>query len=163
MRSFVRFGAVVAAFAALVIVGGCTTTSKSTTITYSFEPRFSFPAAKTYQWRKSAPTYRQDSLVEANVRFVADRELAAKGLTLQTDKSDLVAWVGYEFDPQSYSYGRELRALSLNIARADDNELVWRGLATGTIRTDAASGDLTKAVEGIMVNFPPAGAAAKSK
>jgi len=155
MRSVVRFSALVAAFAAIVIVGGCTTVSKSTTITYSYEPRFSFPEAKTYQWRKAAPTYRQDSLVEANARFVADRQLAAKGLTLQTDKADLIAWVAYEFDPQSYSYGRELRALSLNISRADDNELVWRGLATGTIRTDAASGELTKAVEGILVNFPP--------
>ena len=155
MQSVIRFSAVMAAFAAIVIVGGCTTVGKGTTITYSFEPRFSFPQAKTYQWRKAAPTYRQDSLVEANARFVADRELQAKGLTLQTDKADLIAWVGYEFDPQSYSYGRELRALSLNIARADDNELVWRGLATGTIRTDAASGELTKAVEGILVNFPP--------
>lgn len=155
MQSVLRFSAAVAAFAAIVIIGGCSTVSKGTTITYSYEPRFSFPQAKTYQWRKAVPTYRQDSLVEANARFVADRELQAKGLTLQTDKADLIAWVGYEFDPQSYSYGRELRALSLNISRADDNELVWRGLATGTIRTDAASGELTKAVEGILVNFPP--------
>jgi hypothetical protein len=163
MQSVLRFSAAAAAFAALVILGGCSTASKDTTITYSFEPRFSFPEAKTYQWRTSMPTYRKDSLVEANVRFVADRELAAKGLTLQTDKADLIVWMAYEFDPQNYSYGRELRALSINVSRTSDNELVWRGLATGTIRTDAASEELKKSVQGILVNFPPARAAATSK
>jgi hypothetical protein len=34
-------------------------------------------------------------------------------------------------------------------------ELVWRGTALGTIYTDAASGDLKHAVEGILSNFPP--------
>jgi len=46
--------------------------------------------------------------------------------------------------------------LSLNVFRADTNQLVWRGVATGTIRTDAASNDLPTAVQGILANFPPA-------
>ncbi len=49
----------------------------------------------------------------------------------------------------------ELRMLTLNISRADTNDLVWRGTATGSMRTDAASGELKKAVEGILINFPP--------
>jgi hypothetical protein len=52
-------------------------------------------------------------------------------------------------------YGYDLRRLTLSISRADNNQLVWRGMVTGNIKTDAASGDLTKAAEGILVNFPP--------
>jgi hypothetical protein len=155
MRSMLRAIALVAVFAAMVIAGGCSTTSKSTTITYSYEPRFSFPEAKTYKWDQAKPTYRQDPLLEANVRFLTDRQLVAKGLTAQTGKTDLLVWIGYDVDPYNAGYGYELRALTLNISRADDNNLVWRGLATGAIKTDAASGELKKAVEEMLVNFPP--------
>ncbi len=34
-------------------------------------------------------------------------------------------------------------------------EVIWRGTATGTIKTDAASGNLKKVVEEILSNFPP--------
>jgi len=155
MRSILRVIALVAVFAAIAIASGCTTISKSTTITYSYEPRFSFPDAKTYKWDQAKPAYRQDSLLEANVRFLADRQLEAKGLTSRTDKADLLVWISYDFDPLYYGYGSDLRALTLNIARAEDKNLVWRGLATGAIKTDAASGELKKAVEEMLVNFPP--------
>jgi hypothetical protein len=155
MRSILRFSSVVAVFLAIVTVGGCSTASKDTTITYLYAPRFSFPESRTYRWGKAKPTYRQDSLLEANVQFLADRELEAKGLTLRTDRADLLVWIGYDFDPDRYGYGYEIRALTLNISRADGYELVWRGLATGSIKTDAASGELKKAVEGMLANFPP--------
>jgi hypothetical protein len=41
------------------------------------------------------------------------------------------------------------------MARADNRELVWRGTATGEIKTDAASRDLEKIVAGILAHFPP--------
>jgi len=143
-----RFGWIAAVILAVVIVGGC-----GTAIKYSYEPRASFPELKTYQWAKANQVYRQDPLLEANVRFLADNDLERKGLTLKTDKADLFIWMGYEFDYNNYSY--ELRMLTLNISRADNNEPVWRGTAAGGMRTDAASGELKKAVEGILANFPP--------
>ena len=155
MKTGFRFSVLVAVILAVAALGGCSTAIKGTAITYSYEPRASFPELKTYRWAKATPTYRQDPLLEANVRFLADRGLEAKGLTSKADKSDLLIWMGYEFDSTSYSYGYELRALTLNISRADTNELVWRGMAMGGIRTDAASGDLKTAVEGMLVNFPP--------
>jgi len=45
--------------------------------------------------------------------------------------------------------------LTLNLARADDKELVRQGRASGAIRTDASSGELKKAVEGMLASFPP--------
>jgi Domain of unknown function (DUF4136) len=143
-----RFGSVAAIILAVLLAGGC-----GTAIKYSYEPRTSFPALKTYQWSKATQVYRQDPLLEANVRFLADGDLEGKGLTQKADKADLLVWMGYEYDYSGYSY--QLRMLTLNISRADNNELVWRGTATGDIRTDAASGELKKAVEGILMNFPP--------
>jgi hypothetical protein len=155
MKSIVRFGAAVAAIILIVVItGGCAST-RGTAITYSYEPRFALPEAKTYQWGKAKPTYRQDSLLEANVRFVADQALEAKGLAARADGAGLVVWMGYEYDPDVYGYGYELRALTLNVARPGGNELLWRGLATGAIKTDAASGELKKAVEAMLANFPP--------
>jgi hypothetical protein len=143
-----RFGAVAAVILAIVIISGC-----GTAIKYSYEPRTSFPGLKTYQWAKATQGYRQDPLLEANVRFLADGDLEKKGLTLKTDKADLLVWMGYEFDYNNYDY--KLRMLTLNISRTDNNEPVWRGTATGDIRTDAASGDLKKVVEEILDKFPP--------
>jgi Domain of unknown function (DUF4136) len=148
MKAGFRVGWIVAGLLAFLVTGGC-----GTAIKYTYEPRASFPELKTYQWAKTNYLYRQDLLLETNVRYLADRELEGKGLTLKTDKAALLIWMDYELDYNSYSY--ELRMLNLNISRADNNELVWRGTATGNIRTDAASGELKKAVEGILGNFPP--------
>jgi hypothetical protein len=157
VRTILRSAAALAAIILVVVtVGGCASTGGATT-TYSYDPRFSFPQSKTYQWGDAQPTNRRDSLLEANVRLLADRELQAKGLTPRAESAALLVWMSYESSTNIYSnrYGHEVQALTLNVARADSKELVWRGLATGAIRTDAGSGDLQKAVAGILGNFPP--------
>ena len=148
MKTGLRFRAMVAVILAVLLVGGCTTPMFGPSITYSYEPRFSFAELKTYRWTE-VRSYWGDPLLEANVRFLADRVLEAKGFTSKADKADFLVSMRYE----GYSY--ESRTLTLNVVRANNNELVWRGMATGTIKTDAASGDLKNAVEGILVNFPP--------
>jgi Domain of unknown function (DUF4136) len=135
---------------AVVFVGGCTTSILSPSITYSYEPRFSFAELKTYRWAEGKGSYWADPLLEANVRFISDRVLEAKGFSSKADKADLLFWIRYEGGSAN-----ELRVLSINVSRADKNELVWRGTAMGAIKTDAVSGDLKNAVEGMLVNFPP--------
>ena len=152
MKTGFRFRALVAAPLAVVFVGGCATPLVGSSVTYSYEPRFSFAELKTYRWREAKPHYWGDPLLESNVRFLADGALQAKGFAANTntDKADFIVSMRYE---GSYVY--ELRALTLYVSRADNNELVWRGVATGAIKTDASSGDLKNAVEGILVIFPP--------
>jgi hypothetical protein len=133
---------------AVLFMGGC-----GTAIKYSYDDRTRFPEFKSYQWSTAYGIYRQDFLLEANVQSLTDQNLAGMGMIQKSEKADLLISMGYEFDYGSYSY--QLRMLTLNISRADTNELVWRGTATGTIKTDAASGDLKKAVAMIMANFPP--------
>jgi Domain of unknown function (DUF4136) len=150
MKTGLRFRVVVLAILAVGFVGGCTTSVLSPSVTYSYEPRFSFAELKTYQWAEGKGAYWADPLLEANVRFLADRALQAKGFSLKADKADLLFGIRYEGGSAN-----ELRVLSINVYRADKNELVWRGTAMGAIRTDAASGDLRNAVEGMLLNFPP--------
>ena len=156
MTSNLRYRALTAILLAAAAAGGCSTMGTSTGVTYSYDPRFSFSDAKTYQWSSSRSTYGTNALVDANVRFLADRDLQAKGLSPATDRPALRAWVGYESDYYySSGSGYDLRVLTINLARAEDNVLVWQGRAVGSIRTDAASGDLKKAVDAMLANFPP--------
>ncbi len=155
MKTGLRFRALVAAVLAIVFVGGCATSVVGSSVTYWYEPQFNFAELKTYRWAEAKSEYWsygrwRDPLLESNVRFLADRVLQTKGFTSQTDKADFIVSMRYE---GSDVY--EIRALTLYVSRADSNALVWRGAATGTIKTDASSGDLKNAVEGILVNFPP--------
>jgi hypothetical protein len=154
-----RYSAVTGSLALLAALGGCSSMygDSSTTVTYSFDPAFSFANSKTYAWLKSTPVYGQNALVEANVRYMTDRDFQAKGLSLAPDKPALVAWVSYDSDYygvySSTSY--DLRTLTLNVARADDRAVVWQGRARGPIKADAASGDLKKVVDQMLAHFPP--------
>ncbi len=143
----------------VIIIGGC-----ATAIKYSYDTRAGFSEQKSYAWAPSSVMSRQDSLLEANVQTLADQLLVQKGFTRTAEKPDLMISMNYEFDSSSYHYGYQLRMLTLNIykIRKDmpssvglSKELVWRGTASGTINTDAASSDLKQAVDGILLNFPP--------
>ena len=156
MKTGPGYRALVAAVLAIVLVGGCSTYATGPSVTYTFDPRFGFAGLKTYRWAAARPVYGSDPLLEANVRFLADGVLETRGLRSSADKVDFTMSVDYEVS----SYRNELRTLTLNLARADNNALVWRGMATGAIKTDAASGELKGVVEGMLANFPPGAASA---
>jgi hypothetical protein len=149
MKTGLRFRTLVAVVLAVVFVGGCATPLIGSSVTYWYEPQFSFAQLKTYRWA-AKPQYGRDKLLESNVRFLADRVLQTKGFASTTDKADFIVSISYEGNDVY-----ELRALTLYVSLADNNELVWRGVAKGEIKTGASSGDLKNAVEGILVNFPP--------
>jgi hypothetical protein len=144
-----RLAPIVTVFLAVLILGGCTA------IKYSYDMKTSFLQPKSYTWRPSLATYGRDPLLETNVQVLADQLLAQKGFTRMFEKSDLMISMSYEFDSGMYRDSYQLRMLTLNIYQFENKELVWRGAAFGTINTDAASGDLKKAVQGILSNFPP--------
>ena len=166
-----RLALIVTVFLSVLIMGGC-----ATTIKYSYDTKTSFSEQKSYTWAQSSAMCRQDPLLEANVRALADQLLAQKGFTKMSEKSDLMISMSCEFNNGIYQYSYQLRMLTLNIYRikrdtpspsdmprmstqkentAENRELVWRGTACGTINTDAASDDLKQAVQGILSNFPP--------
>lgn len=166
-----RSALVITALLSVLLMGGC-----ATSIKYLYDTKTSFPEQKSYTWAPSSAMYRQDPLLETNVQALADQLLAQKGLTRISGKSDLMISVSYEFESSLYQYSYQLRALTLNVYKTrrdmpsssdmlktsmhrettiENKELVWRGTAFGCINTDAASGDLKQAVQGILSHFPP--------
>jgi hypothetical protein len=86
------------------------------------------------------------------VQFIADRDLEKKGLIRKAEKADLIIWMNYDAE---YDKIYQLRMLTLYIARNDTREMIWRGTATGDIKTDATSKSLEEIVKGILATFPP--------
>ena len=136
--------------AAGFILAGC-----ATAINYSFDPTASYTGLKSYNWATGTIGQAQD-LVVKNVQYQADQVLEKKGFRKTAENPEMLITVSYENEIGINQYGYQLRMLSLGIQRADSKQALWRGTATGSISTDAASGDLKNAVDGILKNFPPA-------
>jgi hypothetical protein len=72
-----RFGYFLAMmFAASMFLGGC-----GATINYSYDPVAEFSTGKNYSWASGWSSYRQELLIEKNVRYYADQSLKDKGFT----------------------------------------------------------------------------------
>ena len=137
----------VLAFLAILAIAGC-----GTRYNYAYDPTTRFAELKSYAWGPPFPQPQRESLVETNVRFIADPLLERKGFTQATGKPDIIIAILYESDMfQRY----ELRMLTLKVYRASDQVLLWQGTASGSISTDAASDDLRKAVRTTLATFPP--------
>jgi hypothetical protein len=150
LKTTTRLGPIITVLlAAGFILAGC-----AAAINYSYDPATSYTGLKSYSWVTGTMGQTQD-LVVINVQCLADRTLEKKGFRKTTENPDMLISVSYENEIGISEYGYRLRMLTLGIQKADGKQLIWRGTATGTISTDAASGDLKNAVEGILKNFPP--------
>ena len=145
-----RFGAIVTVLiAAGGLLAGC-----ATTFNHSFDPSASYPGLKSYAWASGVTASTQD-LVARNVQYHADQALEKKGFRRAAESPDMLIAIGYENEIGINEYGYRLRMLTIVIQKADGKQTIWRGTAAGSISTDAGSGDLKNAVEGILKNFPP--------
>jgi Domain of unknown function (DUF4136) len=147
---------------AIVLAGGC-----ATTINHAYDPSANFGQLRRYAWGPGSPSYSPNSLVEAYVRTLADPLLEKKGFQRVTATPDLVISIRLDNYPSgppgsyevrfypSDSGSYEVRFLDLSVYRTDGQTLMWRGTASGSISTDAASSDLRNAVQGILAAFPP--------
>ena len=142
-----RWAMIATVLLSVPIMGGCAPTFK-----YTYDTKTRFAEQKSYTW---APSSSLDRLLETNVQVLADQLLAKKGFNKISEKADLVITMNYESNYYESQNSYQLRMLNLNIYKTENKELVWRGTAFGTINTDATSGDLKHAVEGILSNFPP--------
>ncbi len=140
------------------LAGVATLTACSSSMRYTYDPGVNFSGAKTYQWAPPSYNWSHDSLLEANVRFYADRDLEAKGWKKVSDQPELLFSINGNGN-YTYYYTYESRwvlsQLELRAVRRDDGRTVWRGAASGNIETSATSSDLKDAVNGILSSFPP--------
>ena len=140
----------VALLAAMIILGGCYG------VKYIYDPGTNFSELKSYAWTPASHMGRKESLVVANVQFVADQVLEQKGFKKTLENPDLLISIENEYEIGTYNNdGYQRRMLTLKIYRRESKELIWQGTAPGAINTDAASNDLKKAVQDVLANFPP--------
>jgi hypothetical protein len=143
-----RFGS----FWALIIGVGIFLGACAPTYNYTYDPKGDFLTGKNYTWESKMVSYRQDLLIEKNIRYYTDQSLKDKGFTLNPDKPDFVIMTNYEteyFDPY------KLRVLNLYVYKTQSKEIIWQGSARGLLKADADSSDLANAVKKILTNFPP--------
>lgn len=158
-------------------------------VRYNFDRQADFTKFKTYKWVTIKDAPKLSDLVDKQIKQTVEAELVKKGLTkTESDTADLYlgyqAGVGQEkqytsFDT-GYPYGPGwgggwygggggmttgttttiyIGQLAFDFYSTSPKELVWRGVASKTIDTEAKpekqQKNLTKAVEKLFKNYPP--------
>jgi hypothetical protein len=158
-------------------------------VRYNFDRQADFTKFKTYKWVVIKDAPKLSDLVDKQIKQTVEAELVKKGLTkTESDTADLYlgyqAGVGTEkqytsFDT-GYPYGPGwgggwygggggmtsgttttiyIGQLAFDFYSTSPKELVWRGVASKTIDTEAKpekqQKNLTKAVEKVFKNYPP--------
>ena len=154
--------------------------------TYDFDKTATFGQYKTYTWKTGTPAGQE--LVDKRIVEAIKGQLAARGFTENDSNPDVVVLYHIAFDKQKdisayssgpmyggYGYGwgggwgatttdvrvRDILVGTLAIDMVDvkKKQMVWRGLGTKEIDTDAKPDkrdkNINKAVEKIMKNYPP--------
>jgi hypothetical protein len=91
----------------LSLVAGCA----SVDVDVDFDPAFDFSALRTYDWMPVPDRTRVNELTVKNIRYAAERELQAKGLTRSSEAPDfLIAVHGtkerkVDVEEYGYAYG----------------------------------------------------------
>lgn len=172
----------------LVLVLASAGSALAQDVRYNFDKSVNFAAFKTYKWvaiKGATPL----SIVDRQVKAVVDAELATKGLTRSdSDTADLYvgyqAAVGQEKEYTSFDsgwgygpgYGHgwygggggmssgqtstiHVGQLALDMYASKPHTLVWRGVASKTLDTEAKpekqEKNLKKAIAKVLKNYPP--------
>ncbi len=149
----------------------------NTTVDYDRE--FDFSDFKSYAWLEGSPAGSE--IIQRRVVSVLNDELQAIGMTLAKDSPDfyVVTHVAAKDQQRIYVdtygyYGRGYRGgwgtttvntvnytegtLTIDVVDADSMELVWRGIAKGTLSAKAQKNEkkFRKAVQKLLRELPPA-------
>jgi Domain of unknown function (DUF4136) len=149
---------------------------------FDFDKSADFSKYKTYALKDG--TKVGDPLIDNRIVAAIEMELAAKGMTKNDAKPDVVAVYHVAFDKQqditAYSSGyggygyrwgggwgtTDVRVnqilvgtLIIDVADANKQEVVWRGMGVKEVDTQAKADkrdkNITGAVKKILQNFPP--------
>ncbi len=173
----------------LVLVLASAGSALAQDVRYNFDKSVNFAAFKTYKWVAIKGATPLSDLVDRQVKAVVDAELATKGLTRSdSDTADLYvgyqAAVGQEKEYTSFDsgwgygpgYGHgwygggggmssgqtstiHVGQLALDMYASKPHTLVWRGVASKTLDTEAKpekqEKNLKKAIAKVLKNYPP--------
>jgi hypothetical protein len=149
---------------------------------FDYDKTATFAAYKTYALKDG--TKVGDSLIDNRITAAIEAQLAAKGLTASAAKPDITVMYHVAFDkqkditaystgggPYGYRWGggwgtTDVRVneilvgtLVIDVADANKNEVVWRGMGVKEVDTQAKADkrdkNINNAVTKILKNFPP--------
>jgi hypothetical protein len=151
---------------------------------FDYDKTASFATFKTYAIKEG--TKVGDPLIDKRIETAIEAQLAAKGLKASAEKPDVTVIYHVAFDkqkditafstgggPYGYRWGggwgtTDVRVneiligtLVIDIADANKNEVVWRGMGVKEVDVQAKAErrdkNINAAVEKILKNFPPKG------
>ena len=153
---------------------------------YDFDTKENFERFSTFEYITFPENSQMNEYVLRRTKVYLNQHLEKKGMKQSADNPDLliaihtqvtskvqVSNLGYAYAPQMYywssygyfrSYGWELRAyhrgtLVVDFVDAKEKEMVWRGVAEGSIPEIPQSVKIdeivNKAVNEMMKNYPP--------
>lgn len=164
---------------ALLALTGTTVVAQD--VTYDFDKSADFSKLHGYVWVRGTPV--NDELIHKRIVAAIDKQLGVKGLNKAEGKADadvLVAyhaafskdlevhgfssgWGGYRFGPARSGSARVeeilIGTLVVDIIDAKTGTILWRGIATKELDTEASpekrDKNINKAAEKLFKNYPP--------
>ncbi|MFQ5584602.1 MAG: DUF4136 domain-containing protein [Calditrichia bacterium] len=174
-------GVMAAAF--IVLALGCSSGIK---VQHDWDKQEDFSRFKTYDIMEMPQNKRGNQLVFKRIVDAVERELAAKGLTRNVPDPDLLVAIhtsvknrvnvtdwGYHYAPYGYYWGGsgywggsridvyeyEEGTLIIDFVKAGDEEMIWRGVAQGTMPENPSPEKvdriINEVVNRILKNYPP--------
>jgi hypothetical protein len=160
-------------FAILLLVAFSLMSCSSISVRTDYDREVNFTKYQTFKWmpdpEKRLGRAKKDSLLDKRIRSAVEREMEAKGYRfLRGGKTDalMVCHLGVrnkvDIDRYGYWGGRvhvqryKEGSIILDIADAKTKELIWRGVAQGTVHY--LEGDperVNEAVFKILEGYPP--------
>ena len=165
----------------LTLVAGCS----SMNITTDFDPGADFSTFETFQYKESDQSLSTSSpLTDRRIVDAITREITASGLTEADSEPDVYVtyytstqdqlqfntvytgvgtgwgrwgWRGGMSSSQTRATTWTEGTIVIDVWDASENQLVWRGVVTDTIRDnpDKNAATIDRGVERVFTNFPP--------
>lgn len=159
----------------LLVIGGAALALAKVSVDYDRD--FDFSGYETWSFKEGTPA---NDIVQARLEGIIEAELSAKGLRRVESGGDFLVVTHAEtsteqqvdvWDTGAYGYRRrgwyggtsvnvrdiDIGTIVVDIVDVTTNELVWRGVGTGTLagKPDKNEKKMQKGAKKMFKNFPP--------
>lgn len=158
-----------------MLLGMLVISASAQSVQSDYDRSFRFSDLKTFsfatQRRGATDPLRGDSLNDGRIRNGLESQLIANGFRMETEKPDFV--IAYyvttknKLNVQDYGYGpprwfggRDIRVnqyeegtLMVDFIDAKNNQVIWRGRASGTLEMKGVDKKISKSVEKLIKQY----------
>jgi len=158
-----------------MLLGMLVISASAQSVQSDYDRSFRFSDLKTFsfatQRRGATDPLKGDSLNDGHIRNGLESQLTANGFRMETEKPDFV--IAYyvttknKFNVQDYGYGpprwfgsRDIRVnqyeegtLMVDFIDAKNNQVIWRGRASGTLEMKGVDKKISKSVEKLIKQY----------